>query len=426
MKAARSRSMIVGGASPEGRRGGSALILTVVLTSLLAIVGVLFVMTTRVDRMATSALSESTELDLAVETVVGRICEQLAWDVPGTRLAGDEVAEYYDYPGPEDRWLAALEPNEDGTWPQISDVTVTGYLSRSQRNRNVPIEVVAETAPIKIDPADGSLADADGDAIADSKWIELDGVTSSKGRRIYAAVRVIDNCGMLNLNTGFEFDPCSPDLNRVDGTSLLQVNVMGLANRPGKRATLADGTALLTARANYGVGLDANDLRAYEDNVVWQYGELPMPYTPFEISDELELRNRFLLNQKDTDVRIERLGWTGSFLNPMTLEVPIGLGGSGMGKADWLARANIAIDRMRTPADIRYDYRHIATTCSMDRILNPAGLMGPLRPTGPPRVVPNSGKMANVNTASKGLLHQEITAAVPCTSDSVAPVSSWL
>ncbi|MHC4596560.1 MAG: hypothetical protein ACYS19_16660 [Planctomycetota bacterium] len=45
---------------------GSALILAVVLTSLLAIVGVLFVMVARVDRIATSAISENKEMNFAV------------------------------------------------------------------------------------------------------------------------------------------------------------------------------------------------------------------------------------------------------------------------------------------------------------------------------------------------------------------------
>jgi len=102
---------------------GSALILAVVLTSLLAIVGVLFVMITRIDKIATSAISENKELDFAVETVIAKILQELALDVPG---AG---AEYQDYPGPEDKWLANLEPYKSGSnyyWRQISDVT--GYL----------------------------------------------------------------------------------------------------------------------------------------------------------------------------------------------------------------------------------------------------------------------------------------------------------
>jgi hypothetical protein len=41
--------------SESGRRVGSALILTVLLTSLLAIVGVLFVLLTRMDKLSASA-----------------------------------------------------------------------------------------------------------------------------------------------------------------------------------------------------------------------------------------------------------------------------------------------------------------------------------------------------------------------------------
>jgi len=93
---------------------GSALILTVVLTSLLAIVGVMFLMMSRIDRMATSAISEDKQLDLAVDTMVGRISRQLAWDVPGVNVPGLQVSEYHDYPGPNDIWLAASEPNDAG------------------------------------------------------------------------------------------------------------------------------------------------------------------------------------------------------------------------------------------------------------------------------------------------------------------------
>ena len=75
---------------------GSALILAVVLTSLLAIVGVMFLMVARVDRMATSGISENRELDSAVETVVAKISQELVLDVPG---AVDPNQEYYELPG---------------------------------------------------------------------------------------------------------------------------------------------------------------------------------------------------------------------------------------------------------------------------------------------------------------------------------------
>src|SRR4030042_4944554 len=89
---------------------GSALIIAVILTSLLAIVGVMFVMVAALDRMASSAIAENKELNLAVDSVVAEISQQLALDVPQRDSNRVELAEYYDYPGPADAWLANLEP----------------------------------------------------------------------------------------------------------------------------------------------------------------------------------------------------------------------------------------------------------------------------------------------------------------------------
>ncbi|GAG37844.1 unnamed protein product, partial [marine sediment metagenome] len=104
---------------------GSALILTVVLTSLLAIIGVLFVMSSRVDKMATSAISDTKELGLAVDTVVAKISRLLVQDIPGVDPARPNE-EYYDYPDVNNPWLASLEPYDAGGgsffWQQISDV----------------------------------------------------------------------------------------------------------------------------------------------------------------------------------------------------------------------------------------------------------------------------------------------------------------
>ncbi len=62
--------------SDESRRSaGSALILTVVLTSLLAIVGVLFLMMARVNKITASSISKNKELDSAVDTVIAKISE---------------------------------------------------------------------------------------------------------------------------------------------------------------------------------------------------------------------------------------------------------------------------------------------------------------------------------------------------------------
>ncbi len=349
------------------KKVGSALILTVVLTSLLAIVGVLFVMMSRVDKIATSAVSESRELNFAVDTIVAKISEELILDVPGV-----DKAEYYDYPGSQDKWLAGLEPHSSGGnyyWRQISDVT--GYLAGY--TTDIQAKVLPEYAPILITDFNQPVADADadGDGVGDSKWFKFDDITSSKGKPIYAAVRIIDNGGMLNVNTAYKFDPRS-SREMVDGTSQLQINLMALADRPGYPSTASDETDLLKARANYGSGIDYLDLNRYKRDVIWRYNEPNGLYTPFDISDELELRYRFLLNNTAIDTRLEE--WGVEFRRN-TLSTPVTTGGQELD--NWFKRAYDA-----GGVDPNYTYRHIATIYNMDRIIDP-----------------NGTKMININTA---------------------------
>ena len=362
---------------------GSALILAVVLTSLLAIIGVLFVMITRIDKIATSAISEDKELDFAVETVIAKISQQLVLDVPGTG------AEYQDYPGPEDKWLASLEPYEsdgDYYWRQISDVT--GYLVGY--NSDIQAEVVSEYDAITDFNNLVANADADGDGVGDSKWIKLADITSGKGKPIYAAVRIVDNGAMLNVNTAYKFDPSDPNATIFDigGSSQMQINLMALAGRGSTPSTAAEETDLLRARANNGVGVDPLDLRKYEQNVIWYYGAPNGAYTPFDISDELELRYRFLLNHTGIDTRLE--DWGDEF-RKNTLSTPVTSGGEPLDI--WFKRA---YDDGGVDPNY-YAYRHIATTYNMDRIINPAGSEL------------NDGKMINVNMADVSLLYEAIS-----------------
>ncbi len=234
---------------------GSALILAVVLTSLLAIVGVMFVLVTRIDKIATSAISDSKELDFAVETVIAKISQELALDVPG------EGAEYQDYPGPEDKWLASLEPYQSGNdyyWRQISDVT--GYLAGY--STDIQAEVVSEYGVIADFNNLTANADADGDGVGDSKWIELADMTSGKGKPIYAAIRIIDHGAMLNVNTAYKFDRSDPNvaLPDINGSGQMQINLMALAGRGAAQAGSAEEINLLSTRANNGVDVDPFDL----------------------------------------------------------------------------------------------------------------------------------------------------------------------
>ncbi len=359
---------------------GSALILAVVLTSLLAIVGVLFVMMARVNKIASSGLSENKELDSAIETVIAKISDELVLDVPGVSATNQD---YYDYPDVNNAWLASLEPylfDDNGTpadtsddiykWRQISDV-----YNKFDSNALQATIVPDYQEPAKVGDSNNTnsyRADADGDGVADSKWVELADIASSKGKPIYAAIRIIDNGGMLNVNTAYKFDP-TESLERIDGSSQMQINLMALAGRPPYIPTESEERDLREARAG---GEDPNDIARYETDVIWQYGNPAGLYTPFDISDELELRYRFLVNHEDIRTRIEQL-WTWSFNSPTELNTPVTSGGIELDR--WFYRAQHDVVG---PNDI-YSYRHIATTYNMDRIINA-----------------NGEKMLNINTVS--------------------------
>ncbi|MHC4060591.1 MAG: ComEA family DNA-binding protein, partial [Planctomycetota bacterium] len=333
--------------SGKGRRGrGSALILAVVLTSLLAIIGLLFVMSSRADKTATVAISDNKELKLAVDTVVAKIAQELAMDVPHADPLRP-LQEYYDYPDANNAWLAMLEPDQLGGWAQITNIY--SLSGSSQRG-----DIVPDYQPVVYQELG---ADADADGVSDSRWVRVEDMTSSKGEPIYAAVRVVGTGGMLNVNTGFKFDP---DVS--DGSSLMEINVVALSYRPPLTGyDVLDANALRDARSNNDPVL-ALDFGLYERNVVWRPSDPLWPYTPFDISDELELRYRFLVNNDATDTRLEE--WGGE-LRKATYRRPTGGGGD---RSEWLRSVYDS-----GGLDPNYAYRHIATTYNIDRIIMPDG-----------------------------------------------------
>jgi hypothetical protein len=401
------------------RPRGSALILTVVLTSLLAIVGVLFVMASRIDKMATTAAAESRELTCAVDTVLTQINQTLLEDVPGPTDDPNKVAqECYDFPDALNPWLADLEPyasRGEYYWRQTSNLVGPAIVQAN----SLHIKVVGERDPIDPNLANDpnqTTADADGDGIGDARWFRVPDVMTSKGKPFYAAVRIVDNGAMLNVNTGFQADPNGPG---VDGSNQLQVNVVALAAAPDVPPRMEDANSLLAIRANNGADRAATrNLRKYERDVIWQYMDVknasldaPSPYTPFDISDELELRYRFLLNLKETDTRIETWGW---FRPNSGLSVPVEHAGNELDA--WYERAAGG----GSYAD--YAYRHIATTYNMDRIITPKPLDRIIPSDLLDRIVdPNLRELAikqwrrkrvNVNTTDDKTLQTAISAAL--------------
>ncbi len=385
-----------GRATPETQPRGSALILTVVLTSLLAIVGVLFMLAARIDKMASSATVDNRELSLAIATVLAQTGEMLAADVPGVRAN----QQYYDYPDANNPWLASAEPYQSASggyfWRQISNVAGLP----AARMRDVRISLVGEREPIRLDDPNTN-ADPDGDGVGDGRWFQVPGVMSGRGQPIYAAVRILDNGGMLNVNTGYKFDPGEKDKTQVDGRSQLQVNLLALANGPGHPVTITDEAALLGARANHTANPAALNLIAYEQQVIWQYPDRtaaastdpnsPFAYTPFDLSDELELRYRYLLNQTGVDTRLENWGQFRQAALRTPVDTTDQLGA-------WFRRV------AGGGLDPNYAYRTIATTYNMDRILTPKA------------VTTDAGiklrRTVNVNTADQLTLRAAVAAAL--------------
>jgi len=359
--------------SKSGRKVscGSALLLAVVLTSMLAVVGIMFVMAGRVEKIAASSVSENKDLNLAVDAVVAGIMEELILDIK-TPDPNNPAGSYYDYPDALNPWLACLEPYEaaagDYRWRRISDIYKMPDLSGRMLGPfadDLPAEIVAEgkggllTAP----------ADADGDGVADSRWVRLPDMTSSRGTDIYAAVRVIDNSAMLNVNTGFRFDKTA------DGSRLTQVNLMALSSRnPPPYDPCAESELLNMRCLNDAI---SGNLDLYENNVTWHMFEPPLAfidsYAPFDISDELEMRQRFVLNQQYVKTRLE--DWTselyarGKKVNWTPFDSNL---------VEWFATASAEHGLTQ-----EYAYRHLATTYNMDRIIAPDGI-----------------KMANINAVA--------------------------
>ena len=391
---------------------GSALILVVVLTVLLAAVGVLFLMTSRIDEMATSGILRTRELRAGVNVVVDRIRTVLTDDLFGGDdflLDGNGTDEYWDYPGDDDPWLASLEPIYDPgntlyEWPHITDLyghisAISGFYEVDDPSYPVSTEIVtqiiADNEPVGDvvdDPSNptvilpwGTRADADGDGVADSRWIALPGISSSQGENIYAAVRIIDNCGMININTAYR-DPTgtNPFLHPTeglipgdwDGSLLAHINLGGIISSTDA-GNLLDVTAIQTLR--YG-NITPPNFSDYENDLEYEFvvsrqilNHVP-GYLPFDIGDELELRNRYFL----TSFVNNRFGYTDgagfSYGWPVTFDPGTGTVGKripyvpGDNIVDWFDKVSSPIDPCNTGVCNR---RHISTTYSFDRVIMP-------------------------------------------------------
>lgn len=544
----------------QGQKG-SALILVVVVTVLLAVVGVMFLMVSRAGQMESAAVVQSKDLDAAVQTVVSRIDEVLAADLFGINPARPDIVdasalnpdadEPWDLaehnpgfnngfgmdgiagtwddmisPGTngkldpsqapasnddvwlagmlDDYWLASLEPvwrNDNGTpadptddiyvWPHITDLwgTIQGtpdslYYQQFVRSQhiyypqtaakywldpdnssapsqwgteswvwdvykvsayNVRAKIIKPKDRMKIilqgaapdasewnNPAStcsyGARADADGDGVADSRWVVVPGQTTSRGDPVFAAVRIIDNCAMLNLNAASCFDVrgyADPKKRSPfsEAWSYWYENPVNTFNLRPWHDNQKDGSGRYLTEVNYLPFLRGRDLSGalFDGGISGESGDQwynlmrakglykswsgnIYPFAPaianafllnienplsacrfFDIGDELELRNRYLITS-NTEARFERkpaLPADGGVLN-FTLDAGGGTYGALRTPVDdnaafwaWKIKVNPAnfdkwdpAGNLLPPANplFRYDRRHLCTFYSFDRL----------------------------------------------------------
>jgi hypothetical protein len=374
-------------------------------------VGVLFLLASRLNRSATQATQDIQRLDLGVDQVLNRLEQQLILDVPG--VAGQE---YYDAPDANNPWLASLEPVGDANglyWPQISDLLAgtdpalrrgvsledmgdpnlgaAGYTLDAVIRERKPIAVAAGRDAVL--PSDGllvQLADADGDGIADARWFVLD--NTDPDQPLFAAVRVIDHGGMLNVNTAFTLDQRDPNIMaNVDGSNQGQIDLLLLVDPNSRRDS--DGWTIVENAVSdlWDMRIEPEvsgwplpgELYDWQRNVVWHYSALyPPPYAPFELSDELRLRYRYLLNYNTVNTRIENL-W--SYVYEGGPQRPMNHSKYSQGASDYdLERWQVRAGTRAVPGRVTdYDFRHISTTINGDRLLAPPRQI----PTEPNRMV---------------------------------------
>ncbi|WP_428389470.1 hypothetical protein [Mucisphaera sp.] len=329
-----------------GARRGSALLLAVGVLLLVFLAGVAFVSGAQSLRIAGSASARTSNTDAAIEATVDYIGQVIAKDwTDYTSNPTTGTSEYYDYPGPSDRWLATIEPEDfsrfDGTtqiylesWSFIEQAQLGGdsdgdgttdndwdvwrqisNLPTADGTAELPFIDVRYFQPVGTDIPEGNTfdintltnqkptlayhpvragstfgednlgynepmtgdglpdlssgaatdenaefflattADADGDGYIDSRWVELP-INTPGGLRWAAAVRIIDETGLANVNTAGE-------LHEAIGTEADKRRHMVLGSTPHDL-----NLKRLLARADFTVGTNA-DWGDAPNNLPW-------------------------------------------------------------------------------------------------------------------------------------------------------------
>jgi len=316
----------------------------------------------------------------------------------------------------------------------------------------------------------GARADADGDGVADSRWVQIPNLTASRGEPVFAAVRIIDNCAMLNLNGAFCFDgvpytdddkatpfaekweywdesyalkPWHDNAGIGSGRYLSEINYLPFLRGRDKNGKFFEGGGgdywynLMTARrlirqsgTNTCPALPGLAHYAFMD-----VEDISNGYSFFDVADELELRNRYMVTSL-AEARFERSDVANFTLDSgstdyAALQVPRDTAGNPISiwyeRIDpanfdkWDLAGKLAVDTI----PYKYDRRHICTFYSFDRTLrvgqSPLSYAEILNDTGwTPRWTPQQIAATKQGLFWYPLLYQELKDAGVKPSDIVA------
>ena len=331
-------------ASKSARCAGTVMLLVVGVLLLVLIVGMTYMHVVQEDRRAGLTVDIDAIVLAQADLAGSKLIEDLGVGATGQHFAdvhtngttngtpdGLPDQEPYDYPGDEDKWLAATSPEGAGTsWPQVS-MLGEGFWNGTA-STDTTRTLTATNAVGAAKPSNGA-ADSDGDGIMDSKP-EQAAIYSRGGLLFFAWARVEDMSSKANLNVWHSqvsaagaynattnaprwWYPGELDLggfvNSIKSVNAQYTNVM-TADMPGLMGARGTNTALPTpwgTTAGYRGHSWLLNSKFYENPQV--------PYAAanslhldssgaFDPTNELELRHRNGLVYLDSEAPIEASG----------------------------------------------------------------------------------------------------------------------
>ena len=288
---------------------GSVTVLAVAAIVVIVLLGIAFLQIAKAQRVSGAATVRANYARTATNATVDFIARVIGRDWEAY-LQDDPASEYEDFPGPQDRWLATIEPDGQATkfgqpalaWRQISLVSInpadtadTAYI-----NAETMAELGAAKAPDQLLLYVGSTdmsewADADADGWIDSRWVRIP-TPVTDGVVWIAAIRVIDNSGLVNVNVATEGSWTAADtVGRTPAdVDLYRLLVDGAGADPWSAAFHSSGGLLESLGFSASSALDQNT----RDNMWDALGRIftSTSLTPFGLADEIELRRHYRWN----------------------------------------------------------------------------------------------------------------------------------